>query len=412
MITPTQGYLGTQVALAVLLLSNASVWAQTAAPAAGEWASFRGPTHNGISTEKGLNTQWPKEGPKPLWKINVGAGYASVTVSGGKIFTMGNGGGQDTIYCLDATTGNEVWKHTYACASDEHYPGPRSAPVVDGGKVYSLSRKGDIYCLDAAKGGELWSKKAKDFGAKNPQWDISGSPLVYGQLVIFNLNAHGVALDKNTGAEAWKSAAGRSGYATPVPFEMGGVKGVAIFGAKNLVGVNPVDGKALWSQEWVTSYDVNAADPVFEGDKAFVTSGYNRGGAALQIKDGKAAVLWENKEIASHGASPVVLDGHIYGTTGQYGSPGALKCMELNTAAVKWTRPGLGGSLVMVDGKLIVLTYRGKVVVVEASPTGYKELANAQVLGGTCWTVPTYASGKLYCRNKEGTLICLDLNSK
>lgn len=390
------------------MLAQATVWAGAAA--SGEWPNFRGPTNDGISAEKG----WTAANPKQLFKIQVGEGYSGITAVGGKIFTMGNAGGNDTVWCLDGTTGAVVWKHSYPCGTDQGYPGPRGAPVVDAGKVYSISRKGHIFCLDGAKGTVLWQKDAKQLvGAKAPSWDFSGSPLVYGNLVIFNLNENGVALDKATGNLAWKSNGVTPGYATPVPFDIGGVKGVAVFGANKITGVNPASGVAIWSFDWKTAHDVNAADPVFQGDKVFISSGYGRGGAGLQIKGAQATKLWENKEIAAHGSSPVALNGHVYGITGQYGQGNQpLKCVDIATGAAKWSQAGLGGQLILVDGKLVILTYGGKLVVAEASPAGYKELASAQVLDKTCWTQPTLAGGKFYARNKEGDLVGVDLSGK
>ena len=382
----------------------------------GEWPQWRGPSHDGISAEKGWTVQWPKEGPKQLWKVSVGLAYSSMAVQGGRVFTMGNVGGTDTVWCLEAATGKEIWKHSYACPSPPNvggYPGPRATPTVEGGRVYTFSRKGHLFCLDAAKGTVVWQKDVKqESGSKPPQWDFSGSVLVYDKLLVLNVGSAGLAFDKATGNVAWKSGPAPAGYATPVPFDSNGQKGIAIFTANGLNAVNPADGKALWDFPWDTNYKVNSADPIFFGDKVFFSSGYDRGCAAISFGKAAPAKLWENKELCNHTSSSVGWNGHVYGFNGQISSAGALKCLDLQTGTAKWTQPNMMGSLQIADGKLVLLTTKGKLVVAEASPQAYKELASAQVLGGECWTAPVLAGGKVFCRNTEGDLVCLNVSGK
>ena len=61
------------------------------------------------------------------------------------------------------------------------------------------------------------------------------------------------------------------------------------------------------------------------------------------------------------------------------------------------------------DGKLIVLSERGELIIAESSREQFKPIARAQVLGGKCWTVPVLANGQIYCRNAAGNLVCLDV---
>jgi len=372
--------------------------------AADEWPNYRGPNNNGITPEK-IPTPLAV---KQLFKVEVGEGYSGITASGGNIFALGNGAGKDTVWCLDGASGKEVWKYSYDCPSDKDYPGPRGAPVVEGGKVFSMSRKGHILCLDAAKGSVVWQKEASQVaGAKPPQWDFAGSPLVEGNAVIFDLNDAGVALDKTSGEVLWKSAAGKSGYATPVPFDAGGNKAVAILSGTKLTAVNPASGAVLWSIPWDTKFEVNSIDPVFLGDKLFMTSGYARGCAGFDLKGGKPAKLWENKEISSHFSNCVGLNGFIFGFDGQRGGQN-LKCVDIATGTSKWSHP-LSGTLILADDKLLILTTGGKLVEAEAAPAAFKELGSAPILSGTCWTAPTLAGGKVYARNKEGNLVGVEL---
>jgi outer membrane protein assembly factor BamB len=376
-----------------------------------DWPRWRGPDANGISKETGWSTSWPAEGPKQLWKANVGTGFSSMSVSGGRVYTTGNRDNRDTVYCFSADTGELIWKHTYAEELDPHYyeGGSSSTPTVDGDAVYTFSRKGELFRFDAATGKVVWIKNlAKEFGLKIPEWGFASSPLVEGNLLIVNAGSAGTALDKATGNAVWTSGKSSAGYSSPVPFKVGQERFVALFLADSVAAFKITDGKELWRHKWKTSYDVNAADPIVSGDKVFISSGYNRGCALLQIGGDRASVLWENKNMRNHFNSCVLLDGYLYGF-----DESELKCLDLKTGAVKWTEHSLGKSaLTAADGKLILQGERGQLVIAEASPAGFKPIARAQVLGGKCWTTPVLANGRIYCRNASGDLVCVDVSGK
>lgn len=373
-----------------------------------DWSHWRGPAGNGISPEKDWFSPWPPQGPKRFWKATLGAGYSSFALAGGRLYTMGNLAGRDVVYCLDAATGSALWKHSYPCGSDPSYPGPRATPTVDGDRVYTLSRKGHLFCLDAATGKLRWAREAaRDAGARLPQWDLGGSVLVAGRLLVLNVGSAGLALDKETGETVWSSGKGPSGYATPVPYELQGRQGVALFGFNRILGLDPADGKLLWEHPWSTGCDVNAADPIVTGDKVFFSSGYGTGCALVQFEPGPPRVLWKNQNLAEHFSSPILLDGCIYGFDGNAGSQGSLRCLDLATGELKWSHGGLVGSLVAADGKLLILSELGELLVVEASPAAYKELARAQLVGGQCFTVPLLSGARAYCRNTAGEVLCV-----
>jgi outer membrane protein assembly factor BamB len=374
-----------------------------------DWPRWRGPDANGISKETGWSSSWPAEGPKQLWKANVGTGFSSMSVSGGRVYTIGNRDNRDTVYCFNADMGEAIWKHTYAEELDPHYyeGGSSSTPTVDGDAVYTFSRKGELFRFDATTGKVVWIKNlAQELGLKIPEWGFASSPLVEGNLLIVNAGSAGTALDKATGNAAWISGKGSAGYSGAAPFNVGQERFVALFLADSVAAFKVTDGKELWRHKWKTSYDVNAADPIVSGDKVFVSSGYNRGCALLQVSGDRASALWENKNMRNHFNSCVLLDGCLYGF-----DESELKCLDLKTGAVKWTERSLGKSALMAaDGKLILQGERGQLVIAEASPAGFKPLARAQVLGGKCWTTPVLANGRIYCRNANGDLVCVDVS--
>jgi outer membrane protein assembly factor BamB len=173
------------------------------------------------------------------------------------------------------------------------------------------------------------------------------------------------------------------------------------------------DGKELWRYPWKTGWDVNAADPIISGGKIFISSGYNHGGALLDVSGGKPKLLWENKNMRNHFNSCVLLAGFLYGFDGDAGQETTtLKCLELLSGTVKWAEKiGIGG-LMAADGKLIVLSEKGELMVVEATPEKFKSISRAQALDGKCWTTPVLANGNIFCRNAKGDLICLDVSGK
>jgi outer membrane protein assembly factor BamB len=384
-------------------------------PAPGEdWPQWQGPNRDGISKEAGWQTQWPANGPKVLWKATLGTGFGTMSVSEGRVYSMGNQNDTDTVFCLDAETGSVRWKHSYPCKLDpkNFEGGPCATPTVAGNVVYTCSRYGDVVALDANSGKVVWSKNLlKEAGANRTTWGLAGSVLILDNLAILNIGSTGCAVEKATGKIVWSSK-GTGGYSTPVPFTVNEQKAVALFSAKSVLAVAVADGKKLWEFPWVTSYDVNAADPIISGDKVFISSGYGRGCALLKMDGASITKVWENKGMRNHYANCVLVDGYLYGFDGQANS-GKLKCIELDTGADKWEQAGLSaGGLMVADGKLVALADRGKLVIAEANPSAFKKLAEATPLSGKCWTMAVLSNGRIYARNnKEGELVCLDVKS-
>ena len=376
-----------------------------------DWYRWRGPDLNGISKETGWQVQWPAQGPKQLWKASVGTGFASFSVSSGKVYTTGNSKDTDTVYCFDAGSGQVVWKYSYPCPLDANYfeGGTAATPTVDSDRVYVFSRRGHVFCLGATDGAVIWSKNvSSDLGVEKPTWGFASSALIEGNLMILNAGGAGAAFDKRTGKPVWNSGKAAAGYATAVPLTAGQNGTIAIFGAQSLVGLQLADGHELWRYPWKTEYDVNAADPIIDGDRVFISSGYNRGGAVLKLNGGQPQKVWENKNMRNHFNSCVLWKQHLYGP-----DESELRCISFDTGEVKWKYPAFGkGSLMMADGKLIGLSEKGELIIAEADPTAFKPISRAQVLSGKCWTTPILSNGRIYCRNAAGQVVCVDVAGK
>ncbi len=399
-------------------LCPALLLAALAHASAADWPMFRGPDLNGISPETGWSSTWPTEGPKVAWRAKLGIGFSTVVVSGGKLITTGHDGrakGQDALWCLDATTGQELWKHSYAAPLGNKYfeGGTTGTPTIDGDRVFHLSRQGEFFCLELATGKVIYQKQlVTELGVEVPEWGFASSPLVEGKLIILNVGSHGTGLDKTTGKVVWQSGKSSAAYATAIPFDLDGTRCVAILTHRECAAVEVAAGKVRWRTKFVTGYDTSASAPVAHGG-TLLLSGESAPAVKLNLRDGSPVAGWKTDTAVQFNAG-VVLGGHYYAFHGIGGKPGGeLRCLDWQTGATKWAQGGLGvGSLMAADGKLIVLSETGELLVVAASPKGFEARARAQVLGKKCWTVPVLAHARLYVRNVPGELLALDVSGK
>ena len=400
-----------------------------------EWPQWRGPNRDGVSDEVGLRKEWPSNGPKVLWQIPLGEGFSGISVSQGRVYTMFSKGDDEFVVCLDAMDGQEIWRFR----SDDNYyegqggNGPRATPTIDGDLLFTISAYGKLYALHAANGKQLWSHDLqRKFGSKMPRWGFSTSPLVDGPLLLVEVGGKGeksiVAFDKKMGDVIWSSHKDKLGYSSPIAITVKRIRQIICFTGTQLVSVSPTDGRIYWKYPWKTGYDVNAATPVFiPPDKVFISSGYDKGAAVLQMRvfvspdddrtatdqirenQGKVRIkeVWKNRKMKNQFASSVFYENYLYGFDNSI-----LKCIDANTGEEQWKSRGFGkGTVILADGHLIILSDKGKLGLVEATPAGYIEKATAKVLSGLCWTAPTLANGKLYVRNEE-EMVCLDMTGK
>jgi outer membrane protein assembly factor BamB len=401
------------VRIHALLIVLAGV-ALVAGPAFGDWPQFLGPDRDGKVSEAELAVG-PDAKLPAVWQKEIGIGYSSFAVRDGKVYTMGNNGAKDIVYCLDAETGKEIWTHTYpAKLGIGGFNGPRSTPAVDEENVYTLSFAGLLHCLDAEKGTVKWKVDLAKMGLKAPRWGFSGSPLLDGDLVLLEAGPV-LAFKKADGQLAWRSQPKPAGYSSPITFTLDGNKVVAAFDAAGLSVVDHGTGRPLYNYVWKTPYGVNACTPMVIGNKVFITSGYRVGGALVELTGSGVREIWKSKALGAQCNNPVLVDGHLYGFDGNVGGRGKLKCVRLADGKEMWSVRGLGaGSLIVAGDKLVILGEKGQLILADPDTGQLKKIVERDILGGDyCWTPPVLADGKIYARNyiksrSVSEIICID----
>jgi outer membrane protein assembly factor BamB len=388
-----------------------------------DWPRYRGPNQDNVSPDKGLLQKWPEGGPPLVWTAKgLGGGYSSVTLSGDRIYTLGNKGRQSQLHAIDRQAGKVVW------STDVGAEGGNlgCTPTVDGDRIYTIGQRGDLRCV-SSEGKILWQKNfVSDFGGTFGDWKYTESPLVDGDRLVCTPGgpeAAMVALDKNTGEVIWKCDAGlekpEAGYSSIVVAEVGGVRLYIQLLAFGVIGVRAEDGKLLWKYEKLGRNTANIPTPIVRGDTVFSAAGYGKGGALLRMKregDGvSVSEVYFNRSLTNKHGGLVIVGEHIFGDRDDNGKP---YCAELTTGKVLWVRGREGrgsgsASVTYADGKLYFLYEDGVIALVEPSPEGYKEVSAFKLPGngGRAWAHPVVVGGKMYLRWGD-SLLCYDVSAE
>lgn len=387
----------------------------------GTWAQFRGPNRDGSSPETGLLKRWPSGGPKLLWQAEgCGVGYASVSIGDGLIYTAGNVGDALAVVAFDME-GNRKWQADVDAAySARSYPGSRSTPTYDDGRLYVGTPSGEIVCVDAGSGKKVWSiSMTREFGARNIGWCFAESLLVDGDRVFCSpggSRACFVALDKRNGRPKWVTPGigDPAGHASAVLVEDKGVNQILTMTGFSAIGIDPKSGQLLWQVAHKNKCKVNATTPVYHDGHVFFTSGYGLGAACVRLRGkGKrvsAREAWQESALDNHHGGVVLVDGHIYG----HGNRGGWMCIDLRSGNVKYRdRQIEKGAVVYADGMLYCLSEKAKrgqdvamMHLVRATPDQFDVVSSFPVPNAASgqkdvWAHPVVCGGRLYIRNKD-----------
>jgi outer membrane protein assembly factor BamB len=415
-----------------------------------DWPQWLGPNRDSIWRESGILDQFPANGPPVRWRAPIAAGYSAPSVAKGRVYVTdrqripeASQSGEtlrrslERVLCLNEADGKLLWHYEYACPYSISYAaGPRAAPLVGDGKVYTFGAEGNLLCLDAQSGKLRWSLDLKkEFGVKAPTWGFAGHPLLEGNRLICLARGDGttvIAFDKDTGKELWRAlSAPEPGYSSPVIVEAGGKRQLIVFHPKAVNALDPQTGQRYWSVPFFARDGLNVATPRRLGDLLFVSTFYN-GAMMLRLDPAQpqAAPLWRTEGGSERNTThlnalmctPFLEGGYVYGVC----SYGQLRCLKADTGERVWetfqatTADGpvrwANAFLVKNGNRFFLFNEKGDLIIARLSPRGYEELSRAHLLEPTnkdcgrsvVWSHPAFANRCCYVRNDQ-ELVCVDL---
>lgn len=415
-----------------------------AEPSQAQWHQYLGPNGDSTSSETGLLDTWPADGPKELWRIEMGPGFGAAAVDGGEAFLLDRIHGEaDVLRVLDLKTGQEKWRHQYEAAGRVGHEGSRCTPAVTDTHLFTTGELGDFFAFDRKTQDVAWSvnllKKYPDEDNNDGQnWGYGMNPLLVGDTVVVaspTRESPGlIAFDQKTGEVVWESEnfGDSSMYSSPVLRTIAGVEGIAVRNIKHLFFIDPKTGKTLFKHE-VYSKGKIPITPITvmpDGEHVFITQGYEMGSVMLSIRDTRASqftIEERYRTIEGSQIHPAITIGeHLYINHGENATHGKAKrkfaglaCVNPADGKVVWNtgaEPFLGrGALLYADGKLIMQDAEGGMLyLVKPSADGYKEISRFQATDAKekkAWAPLTLADGMLIVRDQD-EMVCFDLRKK
>jgi outer membrane protein assembly factor BamB len=423
---------------------------------ADDWPQWLGPQRDGVWRETGIVDAFPAGGPVIRWRVPVGAGYSSPSVTGGKVFVLDRHVSQgapkpanafarltipgiERVLCLDEATGDTLWAQEYPCDYTMSYnAGPRAAPLVDGALLYTFGAEGDLQCRQVSDGKLVWQKHLG--GQHTPMWGFAASPLVEGEMLIaIGADSAGtvIASNKLTGEQLWTALPAKEpGYSSPIVIEAGGVRQLIVWSPQALSSLDPRTGKVYWSEPFTSQAGMSIATPQRGGDLLFISAFYN--GAMMMRLSADAPTakqVWkiggksERKTEALHAVmcTPDFAGDYIYGVC----SYGQLRCLKTATGERVWETLAATGTsqgeparwanaFITPVGddreRAFLFNEKGDLILAKLTPTAYQEVSRAHLLDPTnldpgravVWCQPAYANRCIYVRNDK-ELVCASL---
>lgn len=387
---------------------------------AGDWPQILGPTRTGIAEKESIVSALPKNGPKTVWEQKVGEGLAGVAVAGGKVVLFHREGSQEIAIAFEAGTGKKLWSQPFPASyaggiSPDN--GPRCVPVIHEDQVFLFGAAGDLHSVGLADGHIIWSRPVyKEFGAPEGFFGAGSTPIVEGDRLLLNVGGKRdsgiVAFGLKDGKTVWQKTDEQASYSSPVAVTRDGVRHVIFVTRYSALSIDPENGEVRWKFPFgARGPTVNGASPLPLDGHLFLSASYGVGAVYAKFDRQQAETVWANNDTMSSQYTTCVLhNGLLYGIDGRQDVGSArLRCFEPQTGKIRWTKEGFGiGTLILADGKLLIVKDDGTLVLATATPEAYRELGRARVLQSTTRALPALADGLLYVRDTQ-TLKCVDL---
>ena len=360
---------------------------------------FRGPSDSGPSV--GGTLPDGAFGLRVEWKRELGSGYSNIWIADGKAVTMFTAGDNDVLAAFDLDDGEELWRYELGpkyAGHDGSDDGPIGTPTVSKGVVYALGPSGQLVALSLADGSEKWRRQLDEQNSTEPRYGYTASPILVGKLMILSTGGEGhavTAFNRATGEPAWTTGDDSVSYQTPMLVELGGRKQLLTLTNHYLMGLDPTDGKILWQLQHSEGQETeDAAHATLLDDERFLVD-YARGARLYRWTGDGVEEVWQTRALGNSYALPVLIGEHFYGFSGS-----VLTCVSSETGEIVWRSRELNSfGLSAVDGRLAILTRDGELVLVEASPDGYRETTRVKVLEDGDYAVPIFNDGGFMVRN-------------
>ena len=388
------------------------------ASASAQWPQWRGPDRNG-TVVAASTPAWPAAW-KRAWRVDVGEGYSSPVVSGGRVFVHSRKDPDEIVTAIDLVSGKVLWQSKYASAfaknqyATQMAKGPHSTPLVVGDTVFTVGGSAVVSAWNAQTGALAWRKDySSSVDLSKLFTGTAASPLSEGGLVIVQVGSdtHGgrvIALDPRTGAERWVWKGKGPGYASPIAFTAGDVRQIATLTESTIEGIDAKTGASLWSAPFPDEWHENIVTPVWTGTHLIV-SGTRAGTRAFTLRLGggkwQAAEAWKNADVAMYMSNPVLADGLLYGLSVR--KRGQIVAIDAATGALKWATEGRTAdqaAILLTPANVLLLTTTGELIVAKRSAAKYEEERRYTVADSATWAVPVLLKDGLVLRDVSAVM--------
>jgi len=401
------------------------------------WPRFRGPDFDNISKEKiKLADQWGTDGPKILWKINLGEGHAAPAVYDGRVYLLDYDERKkaDALRCFSLQTGEELWQRWYHIHLKRNHGLSRTIPAVNDKFVVTIGPKCQVMCVDRISGDLKWGFDiAKEFNSEVPFWYTGQCPVIDNDTAVIATGGKSLMIGINckTGKKVWETPNPRNwkmSHSSIMPMTLKGKKMYVYIAIGGICGISASGndkGKLLWESTDFAPAVVAPSPVILDDGKIFFSAGYGAGSALIQIKErgGRFTVEFLQKYkpldgLASEQQTPVFLNGYLYGI--QPKDAGEMRnqfvcCKSGNTRKFimnsgKTERFGLG-PYIFADGKFFILNDDGEMSIVNASPSHFKVSDRRKIFDGQdSWGPLAITGGYLLMRDSK-QMVCLDIRA-
>ena len=387
---------------------------------AGDWPQILGPNRNGVAVNEKIVDSFPAQGPPVLWEGKVGEGFAGVAVADGHAVVFYRRGDVEIAEGLEPTTGKPLWTKEFPATysgghSSDH--GPRCVPVIHQGSVYLFGAAGDLRALELKSGNVRWSRAVgREYQPPESFFGVGSTPLVEGDKLLANVGgkkkAGIVAFALADGKTVWQATDEQASYSSPTAVTLDGLRHVIFVTRLSALSIDPEKGTVRWQFPFgARGPTVNAATPQVIDGNLFLSASYGVGAVCRKIGKARADEIWDNNDtMSSQFSTSVPYDGYLYGVDGRQDMPpGRLRCFDPKTGKVQWTKDNFPiANLIVADGKLVIVTDDGELVLASASPKAYRELGRTRLSRSTTRALPALSNGLLYVRDAMHVK-CVDL---